>query len=182
MSRGYNQVAVRGDAFRVVLQRAIDQQGSGVRAMSSGDVYEASIADRLEAAGAMKVASARRRIWGIMNSETTVVSFDVADKILTALDLNHLWHTELKDAIVLPELKAPAERGPRYRARVEGKCSGCDAPYSERTRGCHQCASRHIWRRRRAKRAALKQAGLRFSADHTGVVHRQGGTDLEEAA
>lgn len=50
----------------------------------------------------------------------THMDFKLADKILSGLDLNHLWHTELAD-VYWPPPKTPRDRKKEYKAMVNRK-------------------------------------------------------------
>jgi hypothetical protein len=93
--------------------------------------YAASLADEIVASGLMSHAGAYGRLKFILQGGDGIVSLDVADKILTALDLNHLWHTELADEVVVPN------------------CPKCGVVTYEYSPGCDRCTQRKYWRKRR---------------------------------
>lgn len=103
MSRVINRSgmpSVDGQAFRAVLEREIARHGGrSVNGGADGSAVIERMAAQIAAAGHMSAETARRRIHHICSPMSERVHFDTADKILTGLELNHLWHTE-------PELMA----------------------------------------------------------------------------
>lgn len=118
MSRGYSQPGVDRAAFAAVLQREIERRPQDPPFKYSNEGWKVcrGLADEIAASGLMSKYAARRRLYAIFNGDYAdrngervlqkVVSLDVADRILCALDLNHLWHTELNEHIVMPPLAA----------------------------------------------------------------------------
>ena len=89
------------EAIAAILEREIARRERGAE----------EIAEQIASAGLMTEASAARRIRAIVNATDSIngqgfrspyqfVTLHTADTILTALDLNPLWHTEpaLRDA------------------------------------------------------------------------------------
>ena len=169
----YTCVGVKREVLARILQEQIDRRG-GIEPQKLGQyrdgLYQASLAEEISAAGKISAYAAKRRIYAIFNPEYTnskgerieqeLVEFNTADKILSSLDLNHLWHTdpELADSIVRPSPGKPVQLAEANAAREEGNCRRCGVPWSEWTAGCSSCQSRHRWRRRQLKRKGLKEA------------------------
>ena len=156
----YTCVGVKREVLARILQEQIDKHGG----------LSWPVAEEISAAGKMGTYAAKRRIYAILHPEykdregntlvQQVVEFNTADKILSALDLNHLWHTdaELANSIVRPSPGKPVHLEVANKEQPEGNCRGCGVLYSEWTAGCSSCQGRHRWRRRQLKRKGLKEA------------------------
>jgi hypothetical protein len=129
----YQQTGVRREAFAAIIRREGARRGSGqmLSQFPGPGAYAATLADEIVASGLMSHAGAYGRLKFILQGGDGIVSLDVADKILTALDLNHLWHTELADEVVVPN------------------CPKCGVVTYEYSPGCDRCTQRKYWRTRR---------------------------------
>ena len=134
------EVELRGGLDPIQLNQVVEGPGD----------YQATLADEIAAAGQMTAETAKRRLWSILNGRERsrkgvsqpvyFVEFDTADKILSALGLTHLWHTELRDAIVL------------------AVCSSCGVERDEFTPDCSRCKERAEKRRKYEREKAQKLA------------------------
>ena len=126
-----------------ILRREAERRGSVEKLTSA-----------IAAAGLMRRDSVARRVYAILHPlhvdsrtgrrvEQRYVDFGVADKILTSLDLNELWYTELADAIAVR--KHVPFTCVKKRAHP---CAGCGGDLDAVTDGCKACKARHYWRRR----------------------------------
>src|SRR3954465_12641931 len=98
----FNGRGIKLSVIARILRDEMAQRDNGI--IGAENVCAASLADDVAASGKMTPNTAKRRIYSILNPEYTtrngkritqqVVEFDTADKILTALDLNYLWHTD----------------------------------------------------------------------------------------
>src|ERR1043166_4286065 len=165
----YRRIGVNREAFATVLQREIDKRPEvrqhPVNALS---VYR-GITDEIAASGLMAKETAQRRLYAIFNGEQNrsgkrvkakVVSFEVADKILTALDLAYLWHTDLADALVLRS------------------CGRCGVPIGEYNPDCSECRQRRTACKSRARKRALasRPGSGGLSVGRVTSSSRRGGT------
>ena len=171
----YTHPGVDREALATILRREIARRPNNRPHPCSNETVYRGLQDEIAASGLMTKQTAVRRLYAILNpsyqhprsgqrAEQQMVALDTADKILTALDLNYLWHTELKDAVVFP------------------KCSSCGGEMNELNPDCQRCQERFAVRRFRDKSAPANRPGLgsRPAAPQRGGT--SGGTTLEEAA
>lgn len=145
---GHGRPHVNLEAFASVIRGQIAQRGGSAQTYLSNNTsgphaIQASLADEIAASGLMSLSAAKRRIYAILNPNymsrgkgvvQQAVDFDTADKILCALNLEHLWYTELADDVTFP------------------RCSLCGGAAGIKNPGCKRCSDRFSLRRHRAKR------------------------------
>ena len=150
-NKKYKKAGVKREAFAQVIRDIIAKRPSNQWCAAGQDVYR-GLQHEIAASKLMNHETASRRLYAILNgtykdrngkvSVQEIVDLDTADKILQALDLTDLWHTDLAGQVVTPV------------------CAGCGGDCEEITPGCHNCNDRRLTRAAR-KRSADRQRELR---------------------